>query len=158
MSKKAPKPIIYAYGFDKCRFMLPSSPHETNEFVVKFFAYESDCSFEEADGLIIPSGIFEEIYWENDYLGGREQKIRFDKAVLAAREKQLYNAFKSGVWTLFMLKTFDAQNLAHAKTNNVRILRTITLFEMMLALENATDRKGVFFVACQDAAPLVKVS
>lgn len=107
MSKKAPKPIIYAYGFDKCRFTLPSSPHETNECVVKFFAYESDCSFEEADGLIIPSGIFEEIYWENDYLGGREQKIRFDKAVLAAREKQLYNAFKSGVWTLFMLSAVD---------------------------------------------------
>jgi hypothetical protein len=54
-------------------------------------------------------------------------------------------------------KTFDAQNLTHAQNLNVKVLRAVTLFEMMLALEDQTDRKDRFLAACNATAPLVEV-
>jgi len=110
MNKKIVKPTIYAYGFDKCGFSLPSASFEASGYIVKFLSYESNSSFEEADGLVIPSGIFEEIYWKSDVWGGKQLAVRFDKALLASREKQLYNAFKNGVWTAFLLRGVNNGN------------------------------------------------
>ena len=54
-------------------------------------------------------------------------------------------------------KQFDADHIARAHRDNVRILRTTTLFDMMLALEERADRGALFLKACTDATPLVQV-
>ncbi len=108
MSMKATKPTIYAYGFDKYGFSLPSQSIERDDFIVRFIAYESDLSLDSADGLVIPSGIFEQYHRVKDIFGepaGRD--VRYDKALLAAREKQLFNAFQRGIWTAFLLGAVD---------------------------------------------------
>ena len=103
MSKKITQPTIYAYGFDKCGFSLPPDRLDGESYVVESLGYQSDSSLEDADGVIIPSGIFEEFYWESDSWGDKQLAVRFDKSVLASREKQLYNAYKNGAWTVFLL-------------------------------------------------------
>jgi hypothetical protein len=102
--KNVKKPTIYAYGFDKRGFPLPGTPVEEAGFILRFIGYEAECSLEEADGLVIPSGIFEKIYWPKDFYGPSEQQIQYDVDLLAVREKQLFNAFKRGVWTAFLLQ------------------------------------------------------
>jgi hypothetical protein len=52
-------------------------------------------------------------------------------------------------------KTFDAQILIHAQRLNVKILRTTTLLEIMLACEVESDRKHHFLNACKTANPMV---
>jgi hypothetical protein len=107
MNKRIAKPTIYAYGFDKCGFSLPSAPLDTSGYTIEFLGYESDSSLEEANGLVIPSGIFEEFYWERDGWGDKRLNVRFDQALLASREKQLFNAFKKGIWTAFLLRAVN---------------------------------------------------
>jgi hypothetical protein len=55
-------------------------------------------------------------------------------------------------------KQFDAQHLKHAVDLNIRILRTTTLFELMLDIEHLQiqERAGRFLSACSEAQPLLK--
>ncbi len=107
MSKKIHKPMIYAYGFDKLGFMTTNSPVEEKEFILKFLDFSEEASLDEADGLIIPSGIFEHIFTPRNFYGTSEPQVQYDPHLLAAREKQLYNAFKRGAWTAFLLQAVN---------------------------------------------------
>jgi len=55
-------------------------------------------------------------------------------------------------------KQFDAQHLKHAVDLNIRILRTTTLFELMLDIEHLQiqERAGRFLSTCSEAQPLLK--
>lgn len=101
MSKK--KPTVYAFGFDKAGFATPGSSREEDGFILRFVGYKEDRSLEEADGLVIPSGIFEEVSYVRDYWGKGEWFIKSDTGPLATREKQFINATERGVWTVFLL-------------------------------------------------------
>ena len=107
MNKKPQKPTVYAYGFDKLGFATPEAPEEELRFILKFVGYESECSLAEADGLVIPSGIFEDLYVPKNFNVSSELKIRYDTDLLAAREKQLFNAFKRGTWTAFLIQKIN---------------------------------------------------
>lgn len=111
MNKSTKKAIVYAYGFDKLSFATPGSPVEEDEFILKFVGYSAECSLEEADALIIPSGIFEEFHPPTYPFGPSEPQVKYDSDLLAAREKQLFNAFKRGAWTAFLLQ--DVNNGDH---------------------------------------------
>lgn len=52
-------------------------------------------------------------------------------------------------------KPVDEQHLAHATRLNVRILRTTSLIDLMLASEDLKDRTSFFLKACEQASPLV---
>jgi hypothetical protein len=54
-------------------------------------------------------------------------------------------------------KQFDAQHLKHAVDLNIRILRTTTLFELMLDIEHLQiqQRAGRFLSTCSEAQPLL---
>ncbi|MDP1591306.1 MAG: hypothetical protein Q8M07_26365, partial [Prosthecobacter sp.] len=52
-------------------------------------------------------------------------------------------------------KPVDEQHLAHATRLNVRILRTTSLIDLMLASEELRDRTSFFLKACEQASPLV---
>ncbi len=52
-------------------------------------------------------------------------------------------------------KRIDGQHLEHARRLNVRILRTVTLIEIMLATESRANRSELFLKACDQGSPIV---
>ena len=74
---------------------------------LRFVPYESNSTLEDAAGLIIPSGVFEEITGEEDVFGISQRALRYAPDLLALREKQLINAYKRGAWVLFLLRRVD---------------------------------------------------
>ena len=145
MNKRTAKPTIYAYGFDKCGFSFPSGSLESSSYTVKFLGYESDSSLEDADGLVIPSGIFEEFKSESDAWGDKHLAVRFDKALLASREKELFNAFKKGTWTAFLLRAVN--NGQYDNWTNTDLAKK---FLNMFA-ENITKHDPNPYVICKSA-------
>jgi len=53
-------------------------------------------------------------------------------------------------------KPMNADHLLHASRQNVKVLRTTTLIEFMLAVEGASDRRDVFLEQCELGNPLVE--
>ena len=84
--------MIYAYAFDVAGFAIPAAEIDRPSYALRFVQYKSDAALDEADALIIPSGVFEEIYEVEDTFGQSQRKVRFDKDRLAAREKQANDA------------------------------------------------------------------
>lgn len=103
MTKERPKLTVCCYGFDKLGFNLPGSPFECGAFTLRFLGYRSDHLLESADAFVFPSGIFEEISWDDDFLGDRTQTLRHDISRLASVQKQHLNGFNRGAWTVFLL-------------------------------------------------------
>lgn len=106
MKKNATKPIIYAYGFDKAGFITPSELLETKNYIIRFLGYAVEQSLEEADGIILPSGIFEEFKSESGY-GGTSRWVECDTDHLAKREKEVFQNFNKGGWTAFLLRSVN---------------------------------------------------
>ena len=84
------KPLVYAYGFDSLGFVLPGES-EIESAALRFIGFQSEVSLEDADGLIIPSGLFER-YRDVHSIHGNRTVIDSDKSSLARREKQMAHA------------------------------------------------------------------
>ncbi len=54
-------------------------------------------------------------------------------------------------------KRFDQVHLGHADKLNIRILRTTTLLEIVVALETERDRGSKLLQLCASGTPLVKL-
>jgi hypothetical protein len=111
------KPLVYAYAFDAAGFTMPTTGVDSPGYALRFLPYESTSTLDEADALIIPSGVFEEIYGEEDMFGYRQSGLRFAPDLLVLREKQLVNAFKRGAWIVFLLRRVDNGNGRWANTD-----------------------------------------
>jgi hypothetical protein len=103
MDKAKARPIIFAYGFDEAGFAMPSEDLETTSYIIRFIEYRANQSLEEADGIIMPSGIFED-FKSNRNIGGSSTWVECDKDHLARREKEVYQNFRRGGWSAFLLK------------------------------------------------------
>jgi hypothetical protein len=101
MSKAKHKPTIFAYGFDAAGFVIPSDPLETAKYVVRFIGYRAEQSLDEADGIIMPSGIFEQFKTSNSYYDSHTY-VTCDKDHLAKREKEAFQNFKRGGRTYYL--------------------------------------------------------
>jgi hypothetical protein len=107
MSKGKTKPTIFAYGFDAAGFALPSEPIESSKYLIQFVQHTAEQSLEEADGIITPSGIFETLKTSNSYMGSSSWLVCDSKDHLAKREKEIFQNFKRGGWTAFLLRSVD---------------------------------------------------
>jgi hypothetical protein len=108
MSKAKAKPTIFAYGFDAAGFAIPTESVESAKFLIRFVPYVSEESLERADGIITPSGIFESWKSSNSYMGRSSWPVCDNKDLLAKREKEVFQNFKRGGWTAFLLR--DVEN------------------------------------------------
>jgi hypothetical protein len=106
MKKAGRKWTILAYGFDKVGFSIPSDPIEADDYVIRFLGYTAEQSLAEADGVIVPSGIFEQIKARTNY-GGHHRWVECDKDHLAKREKQVVQLFNKGGWAAFLLRRIE---------------------------------------------------
>jgi len=96
MKNAGPKPTIYAYGFDKAGFTIPSETIEGKNHIIRFLGYAAEESLEPADGIIMPSGIFEELHSDRDYMQYSHRSVTYDHDHLARREKQVFQNYKRG--------------------------------------------------------------
>jgi hypothetical protein len=100
VAQKAKKPI-FAFGFDAAGFSIPSGDLKLLDGLrLRYVSYRADDSLADAEGVIIPSGIFESAYGGRDWLTG-------DKDQIALREKQLFQLFERGGWVAFLLGKVD---------------------------------------------------
>ena len=106
MSKSKDKPTVFAYGFDAAGFVLPSDPLETAKYVVRFIGFRAEQSLEDADGIIVPSGIFEEFKEGGTYYDSRTYVV-CDKDHLAKRTKEIFQNYKRGGWIAFLLRAVN---------------------------------------------------
>src|SRR5437879_5573419 len=104
---KPKRKLVYAYGFDKIGFPFLTDLPLGNDWQITFVGYEGAESLAEADGLVIPSGIFETFGKYHDHFGLSARKVSFDEPLLVERERQLMNAFKKGSWICFLLGAVD---------------------------------------------------
>lgn len=98
--------LVYAYGFDRLGFTA-TSDIEHEQFIIRFIPYRSMAdSLEGADGLLIPSGIFETFQTHSPEWQPYKM-CHPDTHRIAEREKQVFNALRAGTWTCFLLRFLD---------------------------------------------------
>lgn len=109
MSRAKDKAKIIAYGFDAAGFNIPSDPLETAKYSVRFIGFNADQNLEGADGIIIPSGIFEN-FGTRDGIYEKHMYVMCDKDHLAKRTKEVFQNHKRGGWIAFLLKEINNGN------------------------------------------------
>lgn len=58
---------------------------------------------DDADGVLIPQGIFEEINYQRAYGVGTYTNVRVDKGLLQERGKQVFNLIRECKWVCFLV-------------------------------------------------------
>ena len=104
---KASQPQVktfFAYGFDKDGFKCPDKPLDMPGFgTVRFVRFTDGDKLDEADGVIAPTGIFEEFVDVSAY-SVKRYKVHVERDLLIERERQLLNLVKDGKWVCFLAK------------------------------------------------------
>jgi hypothetical protein len=98
---------VFAYGFDQAGFTTTHGPISINSSVsVEFVDFYSSINLNEADGVIVPQGIFEKIETRTDLfsgLFGEKTFVLVDKSLLLERERQVFNLLRDGKWICFLV-------------------------------------------------------
>jgi hypothetical protein len=103
MTKKAQPKRVLAFGFDKLGFVPPRDEVKENGYDLSFVHYAASASLGAADGVILPSGIFEQ--WEQRPTSGFENSSGLvgDVHAIAARTKELLHHSEEGGWICILL-------------------------------------------------------
>jgi len=97
------EPRIFAYGFDAAGFSTHRDPvFLRNVSQIEFIDFFNPISFEMADGVIIPQGIFERIERQPSNFGAKTT-IAVHKASMLERERQLFDCLRDGKWVCFLV-------------------------------------------------------
>ena len=74
----------FAYGFDRARFKIPA-PLDRKEYRIEWIPFREDdlSALRDATGIIVPSGIFEEIRRSSDYMGVQIRVFTNSETLLA---------------------------------------------------------------------------
>lgn len=144
MAGQLKQQIIFAFGFDRLGFTTPTELELSSEIKVRFISYESEISFEDADGLIIPSGIFERFGTQDGFMNGPRRVVFSDEDRLAVRLKQLLNASKKGVWAAFLVGSVE--------NGHERCWDDTDLAKRLLNMfcQEVVDHPPISFVDCRD--------
>lgn len=95
---------IYAYGFEQKDFLVPQEAIRDKNYEIEFLNFEDTHSLNEADGVIIPQGIFEMFDSSHVPLVGTSYHAKVkDSDLLLQREKELLNLLEKGGWVCFLL-------------------------------------------------------
>ncbi len=103
MNERSKKAVLYAYGFDRIGFSSPRSAIEEDDFIIELINFMGGETLAQADGILIPSGIFESFENYQDHHWTTRTKVKFDRNYMAQREKELFNAIEKGAWVCFLL-------------------------------------------------------
>lgn len=97
------EPRIFAYGFDAAGFSTHREPvFLLNVGQVEFIDFLSPASFEIADGVIVPQGIFEQIERLPSTFGARSN-VKVHTVSMLERERQVFNLLRGGKWVCFLV-------------------------------------------------------
>lgn len=119
---------IFAYGFDKYGFDLPKESLSVNNICdIEFIKYSDPRDLDEADGVIMPQGIFETI---------DDDEIRVDKQPLLDRYRQVRNLIDEDKWVCFLVgKIMDKLPRDFRETLNIQdtdlCKRILNLYEVI---------------------------
>jgi hypothetical protein len=93
---------IFAYGFDAAGFPAgdPAVPVDGIGWI-EFRHFNDRESLENADGVIVPQGIFEKIE-SHDSMFGPKSFVAVDPSLLE-RERQVFNLLRAGKWICFLV-------------------------------------------------------
>ncbi|HEY1268541.1 MAG TPA: hypothetical protein VGH16_14910 [Candidatus Binatia bacterium] len=92
---------IVAYGLDAAGFDIKEGEMPYPGPAVEFRRFGDGRSLENADGVIIPQGIFEKIETRKSMLGPKTE-VRIDPMLLE-RERQIFNLVRAGKWVCFLV-------------------------------------------------------
>ncbi len=96
---KSKKQKIVAYGFDSIGYEVQDgSSVVTEQGDIQFVSIEDSSTFDSFDGVIVPSGIFEEFEDVSGLTGGKKIKVCCRRNLLLQRERELHNLIKNGGW------------------------------------------------------------
>ena len=95
---------IFAYGFDEAGFEVQK---ETKELAdgskLEFVRFDDPRDLSEADGVIIPQGIFEKIQTRHTEFFGAKTEVWVDRWYVLERERQTFNLLRAGKWVCFLV-------------------------------------------------------
>jgi hypothetical protein len=95
---------IFAYGFDAAGFEIRDQPSELSDGSrLEFVSFSNTRDLNEADGVIIPQGIFERIETRRTGTFGATREIWVDRSFLLERERQVFNLLRAGKWVCFLV-------------------------------------------------------
>ena len=95
---------VGAYGFDVAGFELPTAPVRVSPGAeVEFIRLSDAASLGRFSGLIVPSGVFEDIR-EGGWVYGRRLEIQVDEQLLSQRWKEVSNLLVEGGWVCFLIR------------------------------------------------------
>ena len=104
---------IFAYGFDAAGFDIRGEPKELADgSKVEFIPFSDPRDLQDADGLIIPQGIFEKIETRWKSVFGPTSEVLVDECSLLERERQVFNLLRRGKWVCFLVSEI-VDELAH---------------------------------------------
>jgi len=95
--------FIFAYGFDKAGFHCSSKPVGIlGSAKVVYVEFDSSLKLDDADGVIIPSGIFEKIT-AKEWMFDSWYEVECCRDLMLEREKQVWNLIQGGKWVCFLV-------------------------------------------------------
>ncbi|HZD40175.1 MAG TPA: hypothetical protein VE131_05600, partial [Terriglobales bacterium] len=94
----------FAFGFDEAGFDLPTESCELADgSLVETIGFNDARALDEADGVIVPQGIFERIRTESHNIWGTTSSVWVHKWPLLERERQVFNLLRQGKWICFLI-------------------------------------------------------
>ena len=106
-NKLRARETIFAYGFDQAGFATTHDLISINPAItVQFVDFYSSRNLNDADGVVIPQGIFEKLETRSDLfsgLFGEKTFILVDKSLMLERERQVFNLLRDGKWICFLV-------------------------------------------------------
>ena len=97
-----PPITVVAYGFDAIGFQPLIDTTNINT-TVKFEHLGTNDSLDNADGVIIPQGIFENIGKTTGFYSGSYTEVSVRKDLLLETERQILNLLNDGKWLCFLI-------------------------------------------------------
>ena len=103
--QKAKLPKIFAYGFEKIGFETPQSDVlvKNGKALIKFISMSEKTSLDDAEGVIVPSGIFEKFEIEPNYMY-HIVNVRYNSDLMLQREREIINLLQKGGWACFLVQ------------------------------------------------------
>ncbi len=95
---------ILAYGFDEAGFEFEK---ETKELAdgskLEFVRFDDPRDLSDADGVIVPQGVFEKIQTRHTEFFGAKTELWVDRWYLLEHERQVFNLLRAGKWVCFLV-------------------------------------------------------
>lgn len=102
-TKNKAETIIYVYGFDAAGFEIKEASISLQKNIkIDIIPFNSSKSIDQADGVIIKQGIFEEIHYKR-YFNKVTADVKHSEELMLGREREVMNLLREGKWVVFLV-------------------------------------------------------